>query len=68
MTKHSGLFRIDTFEATKEFHYNLLGGELSPAEFAFLLVTMTIALGGLVYFCVKTGQIFPSDEIKMVPS
>merc|ERR1711935_147878 len=54
-----GQTESDAFESAKAFQQELLSSQLATEKLAVLLVTIALAVGGLIYFCIHITGIFP---------
>ena len=49
----------DPFQDAVTFQEELLSSKLATEKLAVLLVTIALAVGGLIYFCIHITGIFP---------
>ena len=52
-------YRYDSYIGAQEFEADLLTNSLPTEQLSLLLVTIALAVGGLIYFCIHLVRIFP---------
>merc|ERR1719213_624032 len=55
----NGQLDSDAFKSAVQFQQELLSSQLATEKLAVLLVTIALAVGGLIYFCIHITGIFP---------
>jgi len=58
----SGIERYDAFIEAQEFESNLITNSLPTEQLTLLLITIALAVGGLIYFCINLVRIFPGTS------
>ena len=51
--------RYDAFVGAQEFEADLIKNSLPTEQLTLLLITIALAVGGLIYFCINLVRIFP---------
>ena len=56
------ILRYDAFIEAQEFESNLITNSLPTEQLTLLLITIALAVGGLIYFCINLVRIFPGTS------
>ena len=54
--------RYDAFIEAQEFESDLITNSLPTEQLTLLLITIALAVGGLIYFCINLVRIFPGTS------
>ena len=57
------IINSDAFQSALQFQQELLSSKLATEKLAVLLVTIALAVGGLIYFCIHITGIFPEQRV-----
>ena len=47
------------YAEAKQFNSDVMTGELTTEKYVLLFLTIALAVGGLIYFCINVTRVFP---------